>query len=166
MERLNSYKKFTFQPTEITTLFLSFWRKRPRPTRTLRNRGIQELLFTLRLEINLTILGEYLDLIFKRIYIYLNMWVICERKWVQKAIKKAPKDIVRRYEVWKKIVELSGPQGLKLIKSFRDEALRGEWKGYRSSRLGAQWRIIYKVEKDLFEVYVFEINPHDYRKKK
>ena len=94
------------------------------------------------------------------------MWSIYEKRWVQKAIKRAPKDIVKKYEAWKKIVELAGPLGLKLIKSFHDEALRGEWKGYRSSKLGIQGRIIYKVEKESFEIYVFEINPHDYRRKK
>jgi addiction module RelE/StbE family toxin len=67
------------------------------------------------------------------------------------------------YELWKRIVELDGPRGLRLIRGFHDEALKGRWKGYRSSRLTLQWRVIYKIEDGQFEVYVIEINPHDYR---
>ena len=65
-------------------------------------------------------------------------------------------------KLWKRIIELEGPQGLQLIKGFRDESLKGNWKGYRSSRLNRQWRVIYKVTKKLCEVYVFNINPHEY----
>ena len=76
-----------------------------------------------------------------------------------------PQDVLKRYEKWKDIVEVSGPQGLKLIKGFRDEALRGEWKGYRSSRLSQQYRVIYKVESDKLYVLVMEVTPHNYRRK-
>ena len=64
----------------------------------------------------------------------------------------------------KHIVELEGPQGLRLIKGFHDEALKGEWKGFRSSRLTREWRVIYKVECKQFEVYVIDVNHHDYHK--
>jgi toxin HigB-1 len=64
--------------------------------------------------------------------------------------------------VWKRIVEFNGPQGLREIKGFHDEALKGKWSGYRSSRLNKQWRLIYKVEVSRFEVFVIEINPHEY----
>ena len=90
------------------------------------------------------------------------MWSVFEKRSIQKAIKKAPNEVIDRYEAWKRIVEISGPQGLKNIRGFRDEALKGDWKGYRSSRLGIQWRVIYKVERDVLEVYVFELTPHKY----
>ena len=45
------------------------------------------------------------------------------------------------------------------------EALRGEWEGHRSSRLNQQYRVIYRVEADKLFVLVFEITPHDYRRK-
>ena len=66
----------------------------------------------------------------------------------------APMEILKRYEKWKDIAAMSGPMGLRLIKGFHDEALAGEWKGYRSSRLGDQWRVIYRVVADetLFQV--------------
>lgn len=93
------------------------------------------------------------------------MWIIQEKKSLLKTLQKTPVDIVKHYELWKRIVELEGIQGLKLIKGFHDEALKGSWEGYRSSRLTKQWRVIYKVEKKLLEIYVIDVNSHDYRKR-
>jgi addiction module RelE/StbE family toxin len=61
-------------------------------------------------------------------------------------------EILKRYEKWKDVVKISGPSGLRLIKGFHDEALKGKWRGHRSSRLGQQYRIIYKIEE--LEVFV------------
>lgn len=91
------------------------------------------------------------------------MWTIYEKKAISKIIKRIPIQIRKHYELWKRIVEIEGPQGLKLIKGMNDEALVGNLKGYRSSRLSLQWRVIYKVEKDYCEVYVIDINPHQYK---
>ena len=93
------------------------------------------------------------------------MWVIYEKKTLQKSIPKIPKVILKRYELWKRIVELEGPHGLKLIQGFHDEALYGQWQGYRSSRLNKQWRVIYKIEKNQLEVYIININLHDYKRR-
>ena len=65
----------------------------------------------------------------------------------------------------KGIVTLSGPQGLKRIKGFHDEALRGEWKGCRSSRLNLQYRVIYQIENEALYVKVIQVTAHDYRRK-
>ena len=67
--------------------------------------------------------------------------------------------------MWKDIVEVSGPDGLKRIKGFRDKALRGDWNGHRASRLSQQYRVIYRVESDRLIVLVLELTPHDYRRK-
>lgn len=93
------------------------------------------------------------------------MWQIFEHRRVAKQLASAPEEVLKRYEKWKDIVVLSGPQGLRQIKGFHDEALGGEWKGYRSSRLGIKYRVLYKVEAGTIAVYVFEVTPHDYRKK-
>jgi len=93
------------------------------------------------------------------------MWKIYEHKGVLKGLKALPIDILKRYEKWKDIVAISGPPGLKKIKGFNDEALRGEWKGYRSSRLNLQYRIIYKIENEQLFVKVIKVTPHDYRRK-
>ena len=63
------------------------------------------------------------------------------------------------------IASISGPSGLRLIKGFHDESLRGDWKGCRSSRLGDQFRVIYKVVNNEVIVQVVSITAHDYRKK-
>jgi addiction module RelE/StbE family toxin len=93
------------------------------------------------------------------------MWAIYEHKKVGKQLKALPLDVLKRYEKWKDVVSLSGPVGLKRIKGFHDEALRGDWMGYRSSRLNIQYRVIYKVERDRVLVKVVNVTPHDYRRK-
>ena len=75
-----------------------------------------------------------------------------------------PIEILKRYEKWKDIVRLSGPSGLRAIKGFHDEALSGEWKGCRSSRLGLQWRVIYQTVADKVLIQVIQVTAHDYRK--
>ena len=92
------------------------------------------------------------------------MWRIEEHRRVDKQLSSAPREILKRYEKWKDIAMLSGPTGLRQIRGFNDEALSGEWKGYRSSRLGLQWRVIYRTapEEQLFQV--MSITAHDYRR--
>jgi addiction module RelE/StbE family toxin len=52
-----------------------------------------------------------------------------------------------------------------MIKGFNDESLSGEWKGHRSSRLGQQYRVIYRIERDEIRVEVVSLTAHDYRRK-
>ncbi len=92
------------------------------------------------------------------------MWKILEHRRIDKALTVAPVEVQQRYEKWKDIVRISGPQGLKLIKGFKDEALSGNWKGFRSSRLNIQYRVIYKVQKDQVLVEVERVTPHNYRR--
>ena len=93
------------------------------------------------------------------------MWTIYEHRRASKQLDSIPKDVLKRYEKWKDIVAISGPQGLRKIKGLRDEPLSGEWKNHRSSRLNQQYRVIYKVEKDKILVEVVSVTPHDYRRK-
>jgi addiction module RelE/StbE family toxin len=74
-------------------------------------------------------------------------------------------EILKRYEKWKDVVKISGPSGLRLIKGFHDEALKGKWRGHRSSPLGRQNRVIYKIEERKVLVLVVDITVHDYRSK-
>ena len=94
------------------------------------------------------------------------MWRIEEHRNADKELSsgRVPLEILKRYEKWKDIAMLSGPQGLRAIKGFRDEALSGEWKGHRSSRLNEQWRVIYRVVADALLVQVIRVTPHDYRR--
>ena len=93
------------------------------------------------------------------------MWVVYEHQSLSRVLRKLPKEVLKRYEKWKDIVQISGPEGLRMIIGFHDEALKGEWHGYRSSRLGIQYRLIYKVFRDEIYVTVVDITAHDYRKK-
>jgi addiction module RelE/StbE family toxin len=90
---------------------------------------------------------------------------IYEHRRVVRQLRRLPIEILKRYEKWKDIVAISGPQGLRLIKGFNDEGLSGEWKGHRSSRLGQQYRVIYRMERSSVLVEVLSITAHDYRRK-
>ncbi len=93
------------------------------------------------------------------------MWQILEYKRLDRRFKSLPLEILKRYEKWKDIVYISGPEGLRAIRGFNDEALRGQWKGFRSSRLGQKYRVIYKIEATNVLVKVIDLTCHDYRKK-
>ena len=92
------------------------------------------------------------------------MWRIEEHRRVDRQLSAAPREILKRYEKRKDIAMLSGPPGLRLIRGFNDEALSGKWNGYRSSRLGLQYRIFYRTVPDEQLFQVVEINAHDYRR--
>lgn len=93
------------------------------------------------------------------------MWVVLESKSVRKQLDKCPKEILKQYEAWKRVVELSGPSALRVIPGFKDHALKGPWIGARSSYLNIQWRVIYLIENQTIQIKVLEVTPHDYRKK-
>jgi len=93
------------------------------------------------------------------------MWIILEHRRLSRRIGRLPEEILKRYEKWKDILQVSGAQGLRLINGFRDEALQGEWNGHRSSRLGQQYRVIYRVVKDEVLVEVVDLTAHDYKRK-
>jgi addiction module RelE/StbE family toxin len=93
------------------------------------------------------------------------MWEIYEHNSLSKKFPRLPMEVLKKYEKWKDIAGISGPEGLRLIKGFHDEALKGHWQGYRSSRLGLKYRIIYHAVKEKLYVQVIDITPHDYRRR-
>ena len=95
----------------------------------------------------------------------MSMWEIYEYRRISNVLPKLPETFLKRYEKWKDIVRISGPQGLRAIKGFHDEALREDWKGHRSSRLGPQYGVIYQVEAEEVLVYVLDPMAHDDRRK-
>ena len=92
------------------------------------------------------------------------MWEVYEHRKVTRVLSRLPNEVLQRYEKWKDIVRISGPEGLRLIRGFSDEPLRGEWKGHRSSRLNIQYRVIYKIDRQSVFVKVEKVTPHDYRR--
>jgi plasmid maintenance system killer protein len=91
------------------------------------------------------------------------MWTILEEREATKTIDKLPHQVAEKYAFWCAVVRQSGPQGLRVIKSFHDEKLAGKLAHLRSSRLSLQWRVIYRVAANVVTVYVERITPHDYR---
>ena len=93
------------------------------------------------------------------------MWEIYEHRNLVRRLARIPSEVLKLYEKWKDIVTLSGPDALGQIRGFRDEALKGEQKGCRSSRLGKQYRVIYRIENRQLYVQVINLTAHDYRRK-
>jgi len=94
-----------------------------------------------------------------------DMWTVWEHRRLPKQLRRLPVDVLKRYEKWKDIVMLSGPQGLRMIRGFRDEALRARWRDHRSSRLNQQYRVFYRVAAREIRVEVIDVSAHDYGKK-
>jgi mRNA-degrading endonuclease YafQ of YafQ-DinJ toxin-antitoxin module len=92
------------------------------------------------------------------------MWRIEEHRRIDRQVTSAPSEVLKRYEKWKDIASISGPPGLRLIKGFHDETLSGRWKGYRSSRLGLRWRVIYRIIPEELLFQVATITAHEYRR--
>lgn len=92
------------------------------------------------------------------------MWEIYEHRRVARTLSRLPREVLERYEKWKDIVRISGPEGLRRVRGFSDEALSGDWRGHRSSRLNLQYRVIYKIDREKVYVQVEKVTPHDYRR--
>jgi len=94
------------------------------------------------------------------------VWRIITPKRVEKRLRKLPPQTLRKYQVWLEIVETGGPQNLRQIPGFNDEALHGQLSGSRSSRLDLSTRLIYTVHQKIVTVNIEDITAqHDYRKK-
>ena len=90
------------------------------------------------------------------------MFRISEHRDMAKICTKLPSQVLNKYELWKNIVFRHGPDKLKEFPEFHDEALKGNRKRQRSSRLNLQYRVVYTLERQTVTVYVVEITPHDY----
>ncbi len=93
------------------------------------------------------------------------MWVVVESRAAIKQLDRCPKHILKEYEAWRRVIELSGPTAIRVIPGYHDHPLKGQWQGARSSWLNSQWRVIYAVFENLVQIKILEVTPHDYRKK-
>jgi len=91
------------------------------------------------------------------------MWVVYETKSVTKSLKKLPIHIRRKYKVWIEVVKNGGSRNLQNFPGFSDEGLQGELRECRSSRLNIQYRVIYSEKKDIREIVVIKVTPHEYK---
>lgn len=92
------------------------------------------------------------------------MWEVFEHRQASRQLDALPLAVIERYEKWKDVIRISGPAGVRAIRGFRDEALRGKWQGYRASRLNLQYRVIYRIDRDRVLLQVVQVTPHDYRR--
>lgn len=93
------------------------------------------------------------------------MWQVELSRKVSKSLSKLPKEVQINFDIWADTVSVEGPLGLRQVSGFRDEALRGVWKGYRSSRLSKQYRVIYQVRKEIVSILVIDVNAHNCKRK-
>jgi mRNA-degrading endonuclease RelE of RelBE toxin-antitoxin system len=89
-------------------------------------------------------------------------WIIFEHRDIEKTMHKLPKEIIKKYELWKNIVASHGPEGLRGRPGLHDEKLTGTRKHQRSSRLSLKYRVIYEVAEQEVTVYVIELTLHKY----
>lgn len=91
---------------------------------------------------------------------------IKESRQADKDLRKAPQQVLKAYEIWARLIEEHGHHILRRFPGYHDEALKGEWDGFRSSRLNLKWRVIYGVDKGgkVEIISVMRINAHDYRR--
>ena len=53
------------------------------------------------------------------------MWRIKEHRDIEKACRKIPPAVVKKYELWKSLVFRHGPDKLREFPGFHDEKLKG-----------------------------------------
>lgn len=93
------------------------------------------------------------------------MYKIVILKSAEKTLRSSPVEVRNKFDLWRRVAQLSGVSGLVQMNGFRDHSLKGEWQGARSSSLNYQWRVIYRVDSNVFFISVLAVTPHDYRRK-
>lgn len=85
-------------------------------------------------------------------------------RFAEKQIRKLPEQIFESLQVWVRSVEVEGVMEMRKMPGYRDEALKGDRKGQRSSRLSRSYRVIYVETADgnMTVFRVLEVNKHDY----
>ncbi len=51
-------------------------------------------------------------------------------------------------------------KGLKLDKKYRDRELKGSYKSFRECHINPDWLLIYKIEKNELELFLFRTGSH------
>ena len=78
----------------------------------------------------------------------------------ERQLRKLPWNIKEALLAWIWIVEIDGLEKIRAIRGYRDEALKGNRKGQRSSRLNRAYRVIYTENGIILEI--LEVNKHEY----
>jgi addiction module RelE/StbE family toxin len=91
-------------------------------------------------------------------------WKVLITPSAQKAMDKAPRQVLEKYAMWSRLIREWGPQSVRVhrMPGFKDHALVGNWAGFRSSYLNRQYRVIYSIAEQNRCVTIERIGPHDY----
>lgn len=88
--------------------------------------------------------------------------VIISRR-AEKDLRKLPRHILDKVEVWAKKIQQFGLEKVKTIPGYHDEPLQGKRLGQRSIRLNRSYRLIYSIDKNEIQALtVLEVNNHEY----
>lgn len=88
-------------------------------------------------------------------------------KKAQKDLKNVPIYVAVNLHKWVDDIEERGLKEVRKVKSYHDEPVKGERKGWRSIRLTKAYRAFYRVVKEGNEVVELQgVNKHEYKKKK
>lgn len=90
------------------------------------------------------------------------MWKVYEAKDIAKKLKKTPTQVQRKYKAWVEVIKNGGSKNLKNFSGFKDEKLKGDLRECRSSRLNIQYRVVYKEDRRVKEIYVLKVTAHKY----
>lgn len=82
----------------------------------------------------------------------------------KKDLKTCPPQVVRKFMGWVGSVQAVGLEEVRKSSGWHDEALKGDWSGYRSIRLNLAYRAIYRITRDgTVELALVEaVNKHRY----
>lgn len=83
-----------------------------------------------------------------------------DESYVVRGLSKLPKEIRPAYSVWRNVLLCDGFKGLRNIKGFHLEKLKGERLGQYSCRLNRGYRVIFLQKGN--KVVVVEVNKHAY----
>lgn len=90
------------------------------------------------------------------------MGIILDESRVIKALEKLPKWVRAAYSVWRRVLLDDGFEGLRSVKGFHLEKLKGWREGQYSCRLNRGYRVIFMQDVDKTLVAVLEVSKHGY----
>jgi Txe/YoeB family toxin of Txe-Axe toxin-antitoxin module len=88
-------------------------------------------------------------------------YIVDERK-ILKTLNKSDKSIRAAYSAWKGIVTNHGLRGVRSVKGFHLEKLKGKREGQYSCLLNRGYRVFFKEIDNNIEIEVLEISKHAY----
>jgi len=85
-------------------------------------------------------------------------------RFAAKQESRLPNHIRASFSEWVELIRIYGLWHMRKVPGFHDEALKGDRRGQRSSRLNRSYRVIYEEtdKKEIVIISVLEINKHEY----